>query len=474
MSTRLGDHVDVSIARLPAAPGPASARPVARPRLHLASPLLRRAIWFGSVGALSAAVQLALLTILVNSGFTVPAATIVAVHTSALLNFSLNYSVTWRDRFSHLSRPERRAWFLPLYIVFVLTTPTLWLKILGISLLGDRIGGSLVFSWMITEALGAALNFIGADRISFGAMSRVTSTAPHPGDLRVRLAGPARAAWQTMRPEQWVKNVFVLAAAPFAVASGAADRLLPLALAALAFCAASSSVYLVNDWLDRDRDRLHPTKRFRPIAAGTLSARLALALSVLLAAGAVTAGIAVQPELGLLIALYLGLSHAYSLKAKHVPVLDLLLVGGLYGLRVAAGFLVCGIDAATAWPWVVLATLLGIAVVTGKRRGEWRIQRHRQAVTRPVLQKYPPWALPRMYWMSALATVVAVIAAMWQLGPVALMAGAIVLTGFVRFWQAIERDDRDRHPHELLLADPSLCTLVAGFAGVLTILLLTN
>ena len=173
---------------------------------------------------------------------------------------------------------------------------------------------------------------------------------------------------RTLRVKQWTKNVLVFAA------PGAAGVLthrvaLEHSLAAFAlFCVVAGGTYLVNDGLDADADRLHPTKRNRPVAAGIVSVRMALALGVVLMAGSVALGGLLRLQLGLVLGVYVVVQIAYSSYLKHLPVYDL--------TSVAAGFLLRSIAGAVAVPvavseWFLIVTTFGsLLMVTGKRLAE--------------------------------------------------------------------------------------------------------
>lgn len=153
-------------------------------------------------------------------------------------------------------------------------------------------------------------------------------------------AAPSRAIalLRALRPHQWVKNLLVFVPVILDHKLFHAETMARAATAFVAFCCAASSAYVLNDILDRDADRRHPTKRHRPFAAGTLSPALGVVLVPGLLAIAVAASWYLLPPRFLqLLAIYVVLTTIYSLQLKRVPVLDLLLLAGLYTLRVLAG-----------------------------------------------------------------------------------------------------------------------------------------
>lgn len=199
------------------------------------------------------------------------------------------------------------------------------------------------------------------------------------------------------RPKQWIKNLLVLTAP---LASGTIDRratLGPVAIAFAAFCLAASAVYFANDALDVEADRQHPTKRFRPIAAGIIPIRLAWACVVVL--GAAALGVAFIDNSGTLavIAVYLAMHLSYSAWFKHVLVLDLALVAGGFLLRAMVGGVAADIPLSQ---WFLLTTgFASLFMVAGKRYSEMVLMGEEASSTRRSLAGYTPSYL-RFIWQT--------------------------------------------------------------------------
>lgn len=224
---------------------------------------------------------------------------------------------------------------------------------------------------------------------------------PVPAPVAARrsvLPAPIRA----MRPRQWVKNVLVFAA-PLA-----AGRLLEVpvltasALAFAAFCLVSASIYLINDVRDVDSDRQHPTKRLRPIAAGELGARPALALAGVTLVAALALGFSTAAPLGAVLSVYWLLQVGYSLFAKHEPIVDLAIVSAGFLLRAIAGGVASGIPLSQ---WFLLVASFGsLFMVAGKRYSEM-LRLGPEAGTRASLERYTPTYL-RFVWTLSAALVI--------------------------------------------------------------------
>ena len=211
-----------------------------------------------------------------------------------------------------------------------------------------------------------------------------------------------------MRPKQWVKNVLV-ATAPLAAGQLFQPTVIgKVALAFVAFCLVSATVYLINDVRDVAEDRLHPRKRFRPIAAGELSPRVALILSAVTGVAGLTLGFLVAPALGITLVVYLGIQVLYSAFLKHLPVVDLAVVASGFLLRAIAGGVATGI-ALSQW-FLLVAAFGSFFMVAGKRYSEMKAIGG-EAGTRRSLTRYSESYL-RFAWMLA-AVMVLISYSLW-------------------------------------------------------------
>jgi decaprenyl-phosphate phosphoribosyltransferase len=213
------------------------------------------------------------------------------------------------------------------------------------------------------------------------------ASPPRPGPVRWLIA-----VVKTARPQQWPKNLLVFAA-PLAGASlGRHDGFAYALVATAAFIAASSAVYFINDVADVERDRRHPTKRFRGVASGEITKTQALAVAAVCILAAEAAGFWIrEPKLAIATGAYLVLSLTYSLVLKHVPVVELIFVASGFVLRALGG------AAATHVPpsgWFLLVCSLGaLMVATAKRFSELSVLGDEAIRHRPVMRWYTPAAL---------------------------------------------------------------------------------
>lgn len=197
---------------------------------------------------------------------------------------------------------------------------------------------------------------------------------------------PLAGLVRSLRPHQWTKNVLVFAAPVAAGVIDERDMLLRTLAALAAFCAAASGTYLFNDARDLESDRLHPTKRDRPMAAGTVPVPLAIAVGVVLVVGSVGLAFAVATPLGLTLAGYLALTTAYTLWLKHQPVYDIVAIAAGFVLRAIAGAAATGVPISE---WFFIVTSFGaLFMVAGKREGERNLLEDDAAAVRPTLGEY--------------------------------------------------------------------------------------
>ena len=211
-----------------------------------------------------------------------------------------------------------------------------------------------------------------------------------------------------MRPRQWVKNVLVAAAPLAAGRLFESQVLVDVALAFVAFCLVSATVYLLNDVRDLEEDRLHPKKRLRPIASGELSTRSAVVIAAIVGTLGFGIGFYTSIGLGITLAVYLILQLLYSAFLKHLPVVDLAIVASGFLLRAIAGGVAADIPLSQ---WFLLVASFGsFFMVAGKRYSEMKAL-GADAGTRRSLSRYSESYL-RFAWMLA-AVMVLISYSLW-------------------------------------------------------------
>ncbi len=199
---------------------------------------------------------------------------------------------------------------------------------------------------------------------------------------------------QIMRPLHWTKNMFVFAALVFGQ-----KLYVPLALGRViggffCFCLAASAVYIINDIIDRKRDRLHPEKCNRPIAAGRVTIGSAVVISALCAAVAIIGSFMLSPTFAIIILMYIGLMILYSLLLRRVMILDCVVISVGFCLRAIAGAVVVDVFIS---PWLIICTFaLCLFLAFGKRRSEIAQLREASESFRKTLAGYTPELLAHM------------------------------------------------------------------------------
>lgn len=227
------------------------------------------------------------------------------------------------------------------------------------------------------------------------------STAGPPKNL---VAGIVKA----IRPKQWVKNLLVLAAPIAALGAEVPydydEMAINILIAFVSFSLAASCIYLVNDSRDVEADRAHPTKRFRPIAAGVVPEWLAYTLAVVLGLSSLGISVLASVNLTIVIAVYIVMQLAYCFGLKHQAVLDICIVSSAYLIRAIAGGAAAGIPLSQ---WFLLVMTFGsLFMVAGKRYAELQLAERTGAKIRKSLESYTASYLRFVWTVAATAMVV--------------------------------------------------------------------
>lgn len=281
-----------------------------------------------------------------------------------------------------------------------------------------------------------------------------------------------------MRPAHWAKNVFVLAPLIFAQLVQDPEALSRSLLAFAVFCAASSTVYIFNDYVDRFEDQNHPVKRMRPLAAGTVGARSALVLAAMLLLAIAGGGFILGPAFLAATAAYLVLNLLYTKWLKHLVIVDVMSVSVGFVLRVEAGGLAIGVSVST---WLLLCTfLLALFLAFSKRRHELMLLEDSASVQRRVLTHYSPAFLDQMINVVTASTVVSYALyaisteTVERFGTNALIYTIpFVLFGIFRYLYLIYQQPDRLNPTEAVVRDaPSLLNILLwGLVVLVTIYL---
>jgi 4-hydroxybenzoate polyprenyltransferase len=278
-----------------------------------------------------------------------------------------------------------------------------------------------------------------------------------------------------MRPRQWTKNAFIFAALVFDRKLLNLHAFLQTLAAFVLFCLLSSSVYLINDILDRESDRAHPIKKNRPIASGNLPVSLALATGIFLLLVSLTGAFLLSHGFFFISLVYFTLNLIYSKWLKHIPIIDVLVIASCFVLRVAAGVSVIEVQRFSPWLYVV-TTLLALYLGFGKRRAELAVlvndspQSHRK-----VLSGYSIQFIDQLITVVSATTIISYSLYTFSAPNLPenhsmMLTIPFVLYGIFRYLFLINKHNAGGEPEEILLKDrPIQLTVLLWGVAVMVI-----
>lgn len=273
----------------------------------------------------------------------------------------------------------------------------------------------------------------------------------------------------SLRPSQWTKNLLVFAGVLFG------HRLFDLtavgrSLAAFAiFCGLSGVVYLLNDVLDRDRDRLHPLKSRRPIASGALPAWTALVAAAAIGVAALATSLLLSWQFAAVAATYVALLALYSGPLKNIVIIDVLTIAVGFVLRAVAGAVAVEVEISH---WLLICTiLLALFIALAKRRQEIVLLADDARGHRAILGEYSPYLLDQMIAVVTASTLISY--AFYTISPETVLKfgthwlGLTIpfpLYGIFRYLYLVHQREGGGSPADLLLTDRPLLACVALWA----------
>ena len=211
---------------------------------------------------------------------------------------------------------------------------------------------------------------------------------------------------KTMRPKQWLKNVFVFGPLVFDVKLFDPLYLARTVAGFVLLCLASGVVYIINDLVDAEKDRQHPRKRHRPIAAGKLGPTTAIAAAVIITLLTIPLALLLHPYFGIILIAYLILQIGYSFWLKNLVIIDVMTIATGFVMRVAAGVPLVDAERFSPWMYVCMA-LLALFIGFGKRRHELALLKENADSHRAILQEYSLPFLDQIITIITAATLVA-------------------------------------------------------------------
>jgi len=289
-------------------------------------------------------------------------------------------------------------------------------------------------------------------------MPEPTRASPTGQGLLWRVGGVVR----TVRPHQWVKNVFVLAPVVFAKEIFDPELLKNAVSAFLIFCLLAGAVYAMNDLADIEADQVHPVKRFRPIASGRVPPNAARFVAATLVVGSLGWAYALRPAFALVAAIYFAQNVAYSFRLKQVAYLDVGFIAAGFVLRVVGG------GYATNTPvslyLLVCTALLALFLGFGKRRHELAAA---GKSSRAALDQYTKVGLDWALAITGITTVITYV--IYTLDPrteaffrtrYLWPSSLFVLLGVGRFLQLVKSRPKSESPTQEMLRDGPFVAIV--------------
>jgi 4-hydroxybenzoate polyprenyltransferase len=267
---------------------------------------------------------------------------------------------------------------------------------------------------------------------------------------------------RTMRPKQWTKNVIIYAGLVFDGQLFIADSFVRVTVSFILLCLAASTIYIINDLVDIERDRQHPKKKYRALPSGQLPVSVATAAAILIPVSITIIAATYSLSFSIILMIYIVLNILYSFRLKHIVLIDVMTITAGYVLRVAGGVLVIHVAKFSPWLYALIA-LLALFLAISKRRQELVILANAASNARPIFREYNLPLLDDMLRTVTTATLIAYILYAIE-APSVLLAGtnlALVTVPFVmyalfRYLYLIHVKGEGGAPDEVLLRDRPL------------------
>lgn len=292
-----------------------------------------------------------------------------------------------------------------------------------------------------------------------------------PLEQRPAISEVALLLIKQLRPRQWSKNLLVFGALVFTVDKMNVEGILASLLAFLLFCFVSGCVYILNDYVDREADRLHPDKAKRPMASGRLNPMTALIFGGVLLVSSLTIGFLQDILFGCLLAAYFMMNVTYSFKLKHIVILDIMIIACGFGMRAVGGGLVIQ-TSFTSW-FLMCVFFVSLFLAIGKRRHELLLLQHNKGSHRKVLVNYSE---PLLNQLSGIVTTMTIVSyslytftsehalyLMWTI--------PCVIYGMFRYLYLIHVLGKGGKPEELLYEDKGILASILLFGTAIVLIL---
>ncbi len=275
-----------------------------------------------------------------------------------------------------------------------------------------------------------------------------------------------------LRPKQWTKNLLVFAALIFTIPNVSLDMFYLALVGFVLFSLVSGGVYILNDWVDLEQDRLHPDKKNRPMASGELPPVLALTGGAIILPLSLIISFYINFNFGLILSLYFILNIAYSFYLKNLVIIDVMVIASGFVLRAAGGAFVIEVPIT---PWFIICTaLLALFLAISKRRQELVVSSIGEGEHRTVLGSYSINLLDEMNSIVTTATIISYALFTFTSGHTINLMWTIplVIYGIFRYLYLIHVENQGEQPDEILLRDKPILITVALYTLAVVVILL--
>jgi decaprenyl-phosphate phosphoribosyltransferase len=271
-----------------------------------------------------------------------------------------------------------------------------------------------------------------------------------------------------LRLWQWTKNLFIFLPLFFSMHINRLDLLMKAGAAFLIFCLITSTIYIINDWLDIEDDRLHPKKKDRPLASGKISKKTAAIAIVIFSTSGIILSYLLSVQMFYLVLFYIGLNIAYTVKLKHIPILDIFIIASGFVVRIFVGGVVTQVK---IYPWIIIMTfLLALLLSLAKRRDDVLLLLESNQKARKSIDGYNLQFLDMTMMAMAAITIVAYIMYTMSAEVIArfrtdklYFTTLFVILGIMRYMQIALVEHKSGAPTEVLLKDRFLQFAILGW-----------
>lgn len=282
-----------------------------------------------------------------------------------------------------------------------------------------------------------------------------------------------------IRVRQWVKNTFLFIPLFFAGRIFDLENISELLKGFFAFSFIASSIYIINDYRDIESDKIHPRKKFRPLAAGTVSVRTGLSISALLLVSGLILSFLINPNFFFLLVAYFILNFAYSAGLKNIPILDMFIVASGFLFRIYSGGVITGLEISN---WLtIMILLLALFIIIAKRRDDILIQANTGEIIRKASKSYNLEFINSSITMISAVIIVSYI--MYTVSPditrkfhsdYLYITTIFVIAGLMRYLQITFVEQRSGSPTRIFLSDRFLIITIIGWITTFSIIIYSS